>query len=235
METTLWDDLREPPTRSERWIAILRKQPSAFLLAVQLLVILLLPLLEASDWGRAVISLLSLSAVVTAVFTVRSTPALTWLSVCLAGPAAVFEVWSLFDDSQTIVAVAHSVLALFYFYTAYALISYMFEDSWVTKDELFAVGACFTVLVFAFAYLFLAVQEIYPRSFTSFDGPGQRTLLELIYFSGANLTSVGLSDVGPIRPHARAIVTIEQLGGVMYVAMVISRLVALTVMRARQH
>ncbi|HSO66166.1 MAG TPA: ion channel [Ornithinibacter sp.] len=233
--TTIWEDLRDPPSRAARWRATLRKQPSAFLLAVQILVILLLPALESSDWGRAVISLLSLSAVITAVFTVRSTPALTWLSMTLALPAAVFEIWSLFDSSTTIVAIAHSALAVFYFYTAYALISYMFEDAWVTKDELFAVGACFTVLVFAFAYVFLAIQEIYPNSFTSFDGPGERTFLELLYYSGANLTSVGLSDVGPIKPEARAIGTIEQLGGVMYVAMVISRLVALTVMRARQH
>ena len=232
--TMMWEDLREPPSRSARWKATLRKQPSAFLLAVQILVILLLPALESSEWGRAVISLLSLSALITAVFTVRSTPALTWLSVTLALPAAVFEIWSLFDSSSSIVALAHAFLAVFYFYTAYALISYMFEDAWVTKDELFAVGACFTVLVFAFAYVFLAIQEVYPNSFTSFDGPGQRTFLELLYLSGANLTSVGLSDVGPIKPQARAIGTVEQLAGVMYVAMVISRLVALTVMRARQ-
>ncbi|HRA27239.1 ion channel [Ornithinibacter sp.] len=229
----MWEDLQEAPSRTDRWKATLRKQPSAFLLAVQILVILLLPVLESSSWGAAVISLLSLSALIIAVFTVRSTPALTWLSATLALPAAVFEIWSLIDDSSTVVALAHSALAVFYFYTAYALISYMFEDSWVTKDELFAVGACFTVLVFAFAYLFMAIQEVYPQSFTSFDGPGKRTLLELIYYSGANLTSVGLSDVGPIRPHARAIGTVEQLAGVMYVAMVISRLVALTVMRAR--
>ncbi|HSF97252.1 MAG TPA: ion channel [Ornithinibacter sp.] len=230
----MWEELEDNPSRSARWKATLRKQPSAFLLAVQILVILLLPALETTGSGRAVISLLSLSALITAVFTVRSTPALTWLSVTLALPAAVFEFWSLVDDRTLILTLAHSFLAVFYFYTAYALISYMFEDAWVTKDELFAVGACFTVLVFAFAYLFMAVQEIYPASFTSFDGPGQRTLLELLYFSGANLTSVGLSDVGPIRPQARAIVTIEQLGGVMYVAMVISRLVALTVLRSRQ-
>ena len=80
---------------------------------------------------------------------------------------------------------AHCALAVFYFYTAYALISYMFEDYWVTKDELFAVGACFTVLVFAFAYIFLAVQEIWPGSFTSYEGQGQRTFLELLYYSGA--------------------------------------------------
>ena len=232
--TMIWEDLRDPPSRAARWRATLRKQPSAFLLAVQILVILLLPALEDSDWGRAVISLLSLSAVVTAVFTVRSTPALTWLSATLALPAAVFEVWSLFDDRSTIVVLAHCALAVFYFYTAYALISYMFEDYWVTKDELFAVGACFTVLVFAFAYVFLAIQEIWPGSFIAYQGQGQRTFLELIYLSAAQLTSVGLSDVVPVLPEARAVSTVEQLGGVMYVAMVISRLVALTVLRSRQ-
>ncbi|MGB7818477.1 MAG: ion channel [Ornithinibacter sp.] len=232
--TMLWEDLRDPPSRWERWKATVRKQPSAILLFTQIMVILLLPFLQGTGWGRAVISMISLTAVVTAVFTVRSTPALTWLSITLGLPAAIFEVWSLFEDRGTILVLAHSALAIFYFYTGYALIAYMFEDSWVTKDELFAVGACFTVLMFAFAYVYLAIQEVWPGSFTSFDGPGQRSFLELLYFSGANLTSVGLSDIGPIRSQARAVVTVEQLGGVLYVAMVISRLVALTVMRARQ-
>lgn len=232
--TTFYEELRERPSGWQRWRAMLRKQPSAFLLFVQILVILLLPFLEKEGGGRTVISLLSLTALVVAVFTVRSTPALTWLSATLALPAAVFEIWSLASDSSTILALAHTALALFYFYTAYALISYMFEDYWVTKDELFAVGACFTVLMFAFAYVYLAIQEVWQGSFTSFTGPGQRSLLELLYYSAANLTSVGLSDVVPIRAQARAFGTLEQLAGVMYVAMVISRLVALTVMRARQ-
>ncbi|WP_299446995.1 ion channel [uncultured Phycicoccus sp.] len=230
----MWEDLREPVSTWGRWKATLRKQPSAFLLMAQVLVILLLPFLQGSGYGRAIISLLSLTAVIIAIFTVRSTPALTWLSITLALPAAAFEVWSLVEPSSTILILAHCALAVFYFYTAYGLIAYMFEDYWVTKDELFAVGAAFTVLVFAFAYLYLAIQEVWPASFTSFDGPGERTFLELLYFSGANLTSVGLSDVGPIRPQARALVSVEQLGGVLYVAMVISRLVALTVIRARQ-
>ena len=230
----MWEELRDPLSRWDRAKAVVRKQPSAILLVTQISVILLLPFLQDTSWGRAVISMISLTAVVTAVFTVRSTPALTWLSVTLGVPAAVFEVWSLFQGHGLILVIAHSALAVFYFYTGYALIAYMFEDSWVTKDELFAVGACFTVLLFAFAYVYLAIQEIWLGSFTSFNGPGQRSFLELLYFSGANLTTVGLSDIGPIRSQARAVVTVEQLGGVLYVAMVISRLVALTVMRARQ-
>ena len=42
----------------------------------------------------------------------------------------------------------------------------MFDDNWVTKDELFAVGRRFTVLAWGFAYLYLAVQIIWPGSFT---------------------------------------------------------------------
>lgn len=231
--TTLWEDLREEPSRARRWRATIRRQPSAILLATQLAVILALPWLQSWTYGRLVLILLSLSAVTLAVITVRRTPAMTWLSVCLGLPAAGMEVATLFVDSAALTASAHGALGVFYLYTAYGLISYTFEDAWVTKDELFAVGACFTVLLFAFAYFFLAIQELHPGSFSAYGGVGQRTMLELIYFSGANLTSVGLSDISAIQPLARAVTTIEQLGGVIYVAMVISRLVALTVLRNR--
>ncbi|GGB69823.1 metal transporter [Knoellia flava TL1] len=232
METSVWDDLREPPTRAQRWRAVLRKQPSAFLLGVQLVVIVLLPWLQDLEYGRVALTVLSLCALTVAVFTVRSTPALTWLSVGLGLPAGVLEVWSsISTDNTLVVALAHTALSLFYFYTAYGLVSYMFEDAWVTKDELFAVGAAFTVLLFAFTYLFLGVQELWPGSFVGHTDGAQRSFLELLYLSGANLTSVGLSDVLPVGPQARAVAIIEQLAGVMYVAMVISRLVALTVMR----
>ena len=126
------------------------------------------------------------------------------------------------------------MLAFFYLYVAYGLISYVFSDSWVTSDELFAVGAAFTVLLFAFAYLFLSVQFAWPGSFTGHSAGDRRSFLELLFFSAANLTSVGLSDVGAVGSQARAVTIIEQLAGVMYVAMVISRLVALTVARARR-
>ena len=48
------------------------------------------------------------------------------------------------------------------------------------------------------------------------------------------MTSTGLSDVVPVEPFARSVVMIEQVAGLSYVAMLVSRLVALTVLgRAR--
>ena len=193
----------------------------------------LLPWVEEHTWGRAVITGLSLLAVTIGVWVVRSTPALTWLALLIGFPAYALEVWSVIDTGNvTVTFAAHLLLAVFYLYVAYGLVAYMFADNWVTKDELFAVASAFTVLLFAFAYLFVAIQTLVPGSFTGYETDGQLSFLELIYFSGANLTSVGLSDIVAVKSHARAAVTIEQLSGVLYVAMVISRLVALTVMRS---
>jgi hypothetical protein len=62
---------------------------------------------------------------------------------------------------------------------------------------------------------------------------GQRTFLELLYLSFANLTSVGLSDVTAVLPMGRSFVILEQLVGVMYVALIIARVVGLTITRWR--
>jgi len=45
------------------------------------------------------------------------------------------------------------------------------------------------------------------------------------------LTSVGLSDVVPVLPQARSFAIIEMVAGVLYVALVVARLVGLTVAR----
>ena len=49
---------------------------------------------------------------------------------------------------------------------------------------------------------------------------------------GESLLSVGLSDVVPVEPHARSLVMVEMLAGVLYVALVVARLVGLTVSRS---
>ena len=86
------------------------------------------------------------------------------------------------------------VHAPFYFYVSYAMIRYLFHDDWVTRDELFATGAAFTVVAWAFAYLYAAAQVIWPGSFVGANGVEQ-PWFNLLFLSFTNLTSVGLSDV----------------------------------------
>jgi hypothetical protein len=125
--------------------------------------------------------------------------------------------------------------ALLYLYAAGALIAYILADHEITRDELFAVGATFTLVAWAFAYAYVVCQAIWPGSFTAaIDPEDQRTWTELLFLSVTTLTSTGLSDVVPVRPFARSLVMIEQLAGLGYVAMLVSRVVALTVLSRRE-
>ena len=217
------------------WFPRIWRQPSAVLLAVQLIGVLVYPFMDESPIGRAALSLFGLVVLFLAVRAVRATPALLWVALVLGVPIVVLTVLEVADPLNAQVILWSSVLhAVFYFYTAFALLRYMFLDRFVTRDELWATGATFTVVAWAFAYTFMAVQVIWPGSFSSpAVAEGSMTWFELLFLSFTNLTSVGLSDIVPVLPHARSWVMIEQVAGLMYVALVISRIVGLTVARQR--
>jgi hypothetical protein len=206
--------------------------PSAILLAAQLVAVLAYPFLEGSVGGRAVLGVVQLGVVVAAVAAVRLTPALTWVAALLGGPAmvlTVLEAWQ--PDSDAIVLASAAFHVPFYFYISFAMLRYLFHDDRVTRDELFATGAAFTVVAWGFAYAYAACQVIWPGSFIGADGSGDRTWFELLFLSFTSLTSVGLSDVLPVEGHARSFAMIEMIAGVFYVALVVARLVSLAVVR----
>jgi len=212
---------------------LLRDHPSAVLLAVQLVAVLAYPFFDDSPVGRAVLGVVGTAVVLIALWAVRRTPALSWLAVLLGGPAMVCTVLEAISPSTDAFVLASALLhAPFYFYVSYGMIRYLFHDDKVTRDELYATGAAFTVVAWGFAYLYLATQVVWPGSFAGVGGGNERTWFELLYLSFTTLTSVGLSDVTPVLGHARSLVMVEQVAGVLYVALVVARLVGLTVARS---
>ncbi|MEV7429019.1 MULTISPECIES: ion channel [unclassified Nocardioides] len=216
----------------QRVHGVLGRHPSAVLLGVQLLAVLAYPFLQGSTVGRAVIGIVQIAVVTIAVWAVRRTPALSWSAAFLGIPAMVFTILEAFSpDTDWIVLTSALLHAPFYFYVSYALIRYLFHDDRVTTDELYATGAAFTVVAWGFAYLYAAVQVIFDGAFIGTDSADTRSWFELLYLSFSVLTSVGLSDVVPVEPHARSLVMVEMVAGVLYVALVVARLVGLIVTR----
>jgi hypothetical protein len=211
--------------------------PSGILLVGQLCVVLLYPFLDSSTVGRAILGVAQMALVFTAVRAVRRTPALSRVGVLLGGPAMIFAILEAVEpDVDWIVLTSALFHVPFYLYVSYAMIRYLFHDDRVTRDELFATGAAFTVVAWAFAYIYSAVQVLDPGSFVNYtDDGGDLPWFELLYLSFTTLTSVGLSDVIAVQNHARSVVMVEMLAGVLYVALVIARLVGLTAARARRN
>jgi len=203
----------------------LRDNPCLALLAVQLGGVVLYPFMDDSGTGRAAYSIFGLLVLALAVRALRATPATTWVGVLLAVPAAGILLTTIVTGRAGLFAWSSGFEAALYLYAGTSMLFYMLDDEEVTTDELFAVPAVFTLFAWAFAYLFVVLQALDPGSFA--PSGGDRSWMELLFLSFTTLSSTGLSDITPLSAHARSVVMLEQLAGLFYIAMVVTRLVAL--------
>lgn len=215
-----------------RWLVRIRRNPSALLLLVQLVGILVYPFLEDTEAGRIAFGTFGIAVLVATTRMVRSTPGLNRIAFGLALPAVLLQLIQAFQPQPWLIALSAGLEAAFYFYAAASLIAYMMADRHATTDELFAAGATFTLIAWAFTWLFILLQALRPGSFAAAVNPEQlRSWTELMYLSFALLSSTGIGDVIPLTPIARAVAAVEMFVGVMYLAAVVSRLIGLTLIQ----
>ena len=217
-----------------RWLVQAKRHPSAWLLLAQLAGVCLYPVFDGMPMGNVLLGLFGMGVLALALWVVNRSPTLNWFAWCLAVPGGMLSLLAAWFRDTHLLGVAHVLEGALYLYTALGLIAYMLQDHEVTSDELFAAGATFTLLAWAFAYAFSVCQIVWPGSFVAALHPeSRRSWVELLSLSFSMLSGVGLSDVMPVRPHARALVMLAQFAGVMYIALVVSRLIGLTIVRGK--
>ncbi|HEX2083917.1 MAG TPA: ion channel [Xanthomonadaceae bacterium] len=233
------DDTAQPSgdgaaRRARHWGVLARRHPSAFLLAAQLLSLLLYPLMDDTQSGRMLFGAVALVVVPLAVWVVSRSRFVNRLAWLLAIPAMVLTVIGVLFEREALLPFSAMLEAALYFYAAASLISYMLHDHKVTMDELYAAGATFTLLAWGFAYAYFVCQAWYPGSFTGIEPDRPRRWMELLFYSFTNLSATGLGDTLPVSSPARVLTMLEQFAGVGYIATVVSRLIGLTIIRARR-
>ena len=92
---------------------------------------------------------------------------------------------------------------------------------------MFGAVAAYVLIAFTFASLFGVLQQVQPHAFhaSTVHAPVRAPRLgTLMYFSFTVLTSTGFGEITPVTRMARALIVIEQVLGVMYVAFLVARL-----------
>ena len=215
-----------------RWSTITRHHPSAFLLAAQLLSLALYVAFEGLPSGQFLLGAFGMLILLLVVWVVIRSPAINWIAWIIAGLVVLLSLLSWLLVNPALLIWAMLLEAALYFYGAGSLITYMMGDDRVTIDELFAIGATFTLIAWGFGYLYMVCQAWSPGSFAGGAHSKEPiTFIEMLFLSFSNLSATGLSDIVPITSSSRVIVMLEQFAGVAYLAVVVSRLIGLTIVR----
>ncbi len=107
------------------------------------------------------------------------------------------------------------------------LLGYVFSAQAVTRDVLFSAVSVYVLLAALFFPVFGSLEFLVPGSFIDVTTGQPIAWQGLVYFSQITLTSTGYGDIVSVSAWARSIASLEALTGVLYLAILISRLVSL--------
>jgi len=213
-------------SRLLRRVAYARRNRCSVLVAVLCLFILATPLMAGSVVGATALATSLFVILVLAVWALRVRRPFVW------GLAALgfLTVDALVADRLGAVWVrplALAATAAFISTVTVALLRYVLDRRAITTDKVFGAVAAYVLIALSFASVFGLLQVFEPHAFNAAHGNGPDGRLnwsDLMYFSFTVLTSTGFGEITPATPLARALIVLEQVLGVMYVAFLVARL-----------
>lgn len=209
-----------------RRLAYARRNRCSVLVAVLCLFILLNPLLSDSVVGAATLAASLFAILVLAVWALRARRLFLWGLAALA----FLSVGALVAErlgQHWVRPAALAAIAAFISAVTVALLRYVLDRHAITTDKVFGAVAAYILIAFSFASLFGLLQIFQAHAFHASIAHGLDGRLnwsDMMYFSFTVLTSTGFGEITPATPMARALIVIEQVLGVMYVAFLIARL-----------
>lgn len=206
------------------------RQPCALLLMALCASILIYPFAHESEDGRLIVMLVDQVLIQIAIRAVGHSRS-SWRGGLLFGlmSLAAQVTWFLHPTDWTLAA-SHAGLLVFYAYAVYVFIAYVNYDDVATIDEMFACACLYLLFAFLWshAYAMLLIHDPAALFINEANNPdGVISYFEVLYFSFTTITSVGFGEITPVSPWARAIVMLEQLCGVLFLAIVVARLLSL--------
>lgn len=204
--------------------------PNFWLLLALLTLIVIYPAANQYAGGRAFLALYDWVILFLALRASRKAWYQPWLGYAFAIPAMLlYAAVALFNHAELIAANLVAQI-LFHGFVVICLLRYMLHDNIMTLDELFAAASLYMLAAFVFGYCFALIEYLQPGSFyinIANNLDNTTSWWDLLYFSFTCLTSVGFGEITPVTDFARSVVMIEQTTGVLYLAILISRLLSM--------
>jgi hypothetical protein len=218
-----------PPAARPAHIGFRRFSTAEFLVALVLLFIGV-PIVERIPHGDSIEETLMTLVLVSGVLAVgRSRRTLAWAAVLMV-PAVTGRWMNHFWPELAPKEVVLTTGLIFLIFLIGQFLRFILRAPRVNSEVMYAGISVYLLLGLSWMLAYLLVDRLVPGSFAFNAGPvasHTMTSFNAYYFSFVTLTTVGYGDITPVSNGARALAAMEAMTGTLYVAVLISRLVAL--------
>ena len=195
--------------------------------------IFIVPLAQFATWGRlAGRAILSLVIISDLIATVRDRRIIL-LAIALT-VVSLFVGWEDVERPNLYLHLFNNLYSwVFIVFLIVLILRQVFRAGPITPRRVQGSIAVYMLLGLLWAVSYEMVELLNPGSFSIASQRGSATLPQLVYFSFTTLATLGLGDILPISPLARALVVLEALVGQLFPVILIARVVTLEIQYQR--
>jgi len=196
-----------------------------YLFAALLLLLVMVPFLENMVWGRIALNAINVLILFAAAVAVSDSRVCFALSFILGVASVAFPLAGFTQWEPQLLLLSRGFGAAFYFLTVSYLLTYVLRREVLTLDKLYGAAAAFLMLGVIWTYFYSIVLYFHPGALAAGGAPIEMTKVsEMLYFSFTVLTTTGFGDITAVHPVARMLCVLEQVIGVLFIAILIARL-----------
>ncbi len=183
---------------------------------------------HTEEIGRAMLSAFIFVVLLAGVYAIRAKKRDFVIALFLGGPALIGSFVSVFFENDLLGAISLGFVIFFLAFTTGSILAYVIGKGEVTVDKLFGSACVYLLLGLTFAAAYMMILQFQPDA-VRVSGENEQIVAfsDLVFFSFTTLTTLGYGDITPVSAHARTLAAMEAVTGVLFLALLIARLVAL--------
>lgn len=152
------------------------------------------------------------------------------VAMCLAIPAVLSRVILSKQDASALSLVTIMLTFAFDVFVLVTIFRRIFRFERVTSSTIFGALCIYLLIGFSFSNLYMFLARLVPGTFYLVPGVNLHSTIEyadITYYSFGCMTSLGASGIVPVTPQVRSLTVVEAILGLLYLAVLVSRLVGM--------
>lgn len=207
---------------------IIDKGKYSFLFISLLALLFVTPVLIHYPYGSWFVGFLLTLALIAIVFTALENKFHFSLACLLALLILIFYFIYHFSGNELARSISTMFSMIFYIFAIAVIFREVLTTRKITADIILGSISIYFLLALVYANAFELIEIYSPGSFSYETAKGfvKTDPFNLLYFSFTTLTTVGFGEIVPVTHLAKTIVIFEEISGVLYLAAIVSRLIA---------
>jgi hypothetical protein len=200
----------------------------AALLIAELSFILIYPFFTGTSFRDTVMRGMAVFIFCAALYAVLGRGRITIIAFALGVPAILIHLINVIGYLEWLHTLSLTLGLVFLVFMTSVFVWSIVSDPSVTTDTLAGAVSAYMLIGITFGIAYTLIDRLNPGAFRDTIEPAKHlSQSEFTFFSFVTLTTVGYGDIVPRDAHARSFAMIESVIGIMYPAVLISRLVGL--------